>query len=110
MRIKMKVYQKNQSREQITPSGLQHKNLKGQLDKMGFKLKYQQFWKEDNNADDCGRYSTDKHCAGTNILHIANSIILFRLYDIGQSLDGRVDGFGSQNEPDGEDNGYPLSY
>ena len=45
--------------------------------------KHEQFWKEDNTADDCGRNSTNQNGAGTYILHIANSIILFRLYDIG---------------------------
>ena len=45
--------------------------------------KHEQFWKEDNTADDCSRDSTNQNGAGTNILHIANSIILFRLYDIG---------------------------
>ena len=45
--------------------------------------KHEQFGKEDNTADDSSRDSTNQNGAGTNILHIANSIILFRLYDIG---------------------------
>ncbi len=59
-------------------------HLLKRFDKLEYKSeKHEQFWKEDNTADDCSRDSTNQNGAGTNILHIANSIILFRLYDIG---------------------------
>ena len=69
---------------QIIQEVAKRKTLTGVSDKQEYKSeKHEQFWKENNTADDCSRDSTNQNGAGTNILHIANSIILFRLYDIG---------------------------
>ena len=68
-----------------------------------------QFREKDNNTDNQGCNGAGKDGAGADIFHVADPLIFFWLDDVGQSLDSRIDGFGSKYQSNGNENGNPFT-